>query len=396
MSRQKRNSIYNPRPESVDVDFKVHLKIYDRLWAELNNSKMEFPEQHYLISGEQGSGKTSLLAQLHQSVVIEPPLPTLQSLFFNEEEYSIRHLYRFWERVFELLNDQDLLTNTISKEMQNLSEEIDKHKEYEKQIGNQLLNWLESNGIHLLLFIDNFDLILKKLSIAECHRFRKILQTNPCIRIIAAAPEVPPSFYQYEHPFYEFFKVVHLRTLSIERTQSLLLQLLPESMENTLTIAGSRIEAIRRITNGNTRCIVLLAEILKENVNLTIQALFFDILDKLTPTYKFIMDDLPAQQQQIIEAIALNFEAISVKELGNKLRMESKTISAQLGQLVKNNLVVKIKTSTKNNLYHLKNRLFNCWYILRLGRNKDRKKLIDLINFIENWVQKNNQFQNKK
>ena len=270
MSRQKRNSIYNPRPESVDVDFKVHLKTYDRLWAELNNSKTEFPEQHYLISGEQGSGKTSLLAQLHQSVVIEPPLPTIQSLFLNEEEYSIRHLYRFWERVFELLNDQDLLTNTISKEMQNLSEEIDKHKEYEKQIGNQLLNWLESNGIHLLLFIDNFDLILKKLSIAECHRFRKILQTNPCIRIIAAAPEVPPSFYQYEHPFYEFFKVVHLRPLSIERTQSLLLQLLPESMENTLTIAGSRIEAIRRITNGNTRCIVLLAEILKENVNLSL------------------------------------------------------------------------------------------------------------------------------
>jgi len=393
MSSQKKNSLYNTRPDSVDVEFKVHLKTYNRLWEELKNSKMEFPEQHYLISSEKGSGKTTLLAQLHKSVALDPPTPSIQSLFFNEEEYSIRHLYRFWERIFELLNDQELITNTFSKEIQNLSEEINKNQEYEKKIGSQLLNWLELNGIQLLLFIDNFNLILKKLSIGECHRFRKILQTSPRIRIIAAAPEVPASFYQYEHPFYEFFKVVHLRPLSLPQTQSLLLQLLPESMKDTITIAASSIEAIRRITNGNTRCTVLLAEILKENFNLSAQELFFDLLDKLTPTYKFTMEDLSAQQQQIIEAIALNYEAISVKELGNKLRMESKTISAQLGQLVKNNLVVKIKTSTKNNFYHLKNRLFNCWYILRLGRSKDRKKLTDLINFIEYWVQKNNQFQ---
>jgi len=393
MSSQKKNSLYNPRPESVDVDFIVHHKTYDRLWEELSTSKMEFPEQHYLISGEQGSGKTTLLAQLNRSVMLEPPIPSLQSLFFNEEEYSIRHLYRFWERIFELLNDQGLMANTISNEIQSVSEEIDKNQDYEKKISNQLLNWLESNEIHLLLFIDNFNLILKKLSTPECHRFRKILQTSSRIRIMAAAPEVPASFYQYEHPFYEFFKVVYLRPLSLEQTQSLVLQLLPKPLEDTVTMMVSSIEAIRRITNGNTRCTVILAGILKENISLTVQELFFDILDKLTPTYKFTMDDLPAQQQQIIEAIALNYEAISVKELGNKLRMESKIISAQLGQLVKSNLVVKIKTSTKNNFYHLKNRLFNCWYILRLGRNKDRKKLIELINFIENWIQKNSQFQ---
>jgi len=196
MSTNKKRSLYNPRPESVDTEFIVHPHIYDRLWQDLTDSKMEHPEQHYLISGEHGSGKTTLLAQLHKSALQQPPISTLQSLFFNEEEYSIRHLYRLWERIFELLNDQGLTAKTLITQVRNLSDKIDKNQDYEKNISNTLLDFLETNEIHLLLFIDNFDLILQKLSTTESHRFRKILQTTPRLRIIAAASEVPASFYQ--------------------------------------------------------------------------------------------------------------------------------------------------------------------------------------------------------
>ncbi len=391
MSNNIKVSLYNPRPESVHEDFSIHPQIYDRLWQDLIDSKMEFPEQHYLIRGEHGSGKTTLLAQLHKSILQNPPLSSLQPLFFNEEEYSIRHLYRLWERIFELLSDKGLTANALVTQMRSMSEEIDKNQDYEKNIGNKLFDFLENNDIHLLLFIDNFDLILEKLSTAECHRFRKILQTSPRLRIIAAASEVPSSFYQYEHPFYEFFKIVRLRPLSVEGTQALLEQLIPSDSKNIISSATARIEAIRRITNGNTRCIVLLSAILTENPRLSTRELFSDILDKLTPIYKFTMDDLPAQQQQIVEAIALHYDAISVKELANKLRIASKVISAQLAQLVKNDLIVKIKTSTKNNFYHLKDRLFNCWYLLRLGRNKDRLKLSTILDFTENWIRINDQ-----
>jgi len=393
MSTNKKVSLYNPRPESVSEDFTVHTKIHDRLWQDLKSSTMEFPEQHYLLCGESGSGKTTMLAQLHQSVSQQPPLPSLHSLFFNEEEYSIRHLYRLWERIFELLNDQGLTAKTLMTQVRNLSEEIDKNQDYEKKIGNTLLDFLATSKTRLLLFIDNFDLILQKFSIAECHRFRKILQTSSRIRIIAAASEVPAPFYQYEHPFYEFFKVVHLRPLSPQQTGALLLQLLPDDQKNTITDAAPGIEVIRRITNGNTRCTVLLSDILKENPASSVRDIFSGILDKLTPVYKFTMDDLPAQQQQIVEAIALNYEAISVKELGNKLRMESKMISAQLAQLVKTNLIVKIKTSTKNHFYHLKNRLFNCWYLMRLGRSKDRKKLTSILDLTEQLIKNKQQYQ---
>jgi len=76
------------------------------------------------------------------------------------------------------------------------------------------------------------------------------------------------------------------------------------------------------------------------------------------------------------------------------LRIESKVISAQLAQLVKNNLISKIKTSTKNHFYHLKDRLFNCWYLLRLGRNKDRKRLSAILDFTESWIHNNQRYLN--
>ena len=76
------------------------------------------------------------------------------------------------------------------------------------------------------------------------------------------------------------------------------------------------------------------------------------ILDRVTPLYKHRMDDLSPWQQKIVDAIALNWDAMATKEITEKIRMESKAVSSQLKQLEKNRIIHKIKTSTKNHLYH--------------------------------------------
>jgi TPR repeat protein len=97
------------------------------------------------------------------------------------------------------------------------------------------------------------------------------------------------------------------------------------------------------------------------------------------------MDDLATQQQEIVDCIAINWDAISVKEIAKITRLESKVISAQLRLLEKNNVVLKKATSTKNNLYQVKERFFNIWYIMRNGRKSDKKKVIWLTKFLEMW-----------
>ena len=44
------------------------------------------------------------------------------------------------------------------------------------------------------------------------------------------------------------------------------------------------------------------------------------ILDKITPLYKHKMDDLPTQQQVIVDVIALNWDGMITKEISEKTK----------------------------------------------------------------------------
>ena len=65
--------------------------------------------------------------------------------------------------------------------------------------------------------------------------------------------------------------------------------------------------------------------------------------------------------------------------------MPSKIISAQLNQLEKNQLIKNITTSTKNNLYQIKERFFNIYDHMRSGKRRNRNKVLWLIRFFEIW-----------
>jgi DNA-binding transcriptional regulator GbsR (MarR family) len=83
--------------------------------------------------------------------------------------------------------------------------------------------------------------------------------------------------------------------------------------------------------------------------------------------------------------MALNWDAISVKEISERIRMESKAISAQLKQLEKNRIVHKIETTTKNYLYQITERFFNIWYLMRQGRRREKNKVLWLVKFMQEW-----------
>ncbi|MEM9824228.1 MAG: ATPase, partial [Bacteroidota bacterium] len=60
-------SIYNPKIQSQDelIDrFVVRQELFEKLFREIKEAEMKFPEQHYLIEGKRGMGKTALLLRL--------------------------------------------------------------------------------------------------------------------------------------------------------------------------------------------------------------------------------------------------------------------------------------------------------------------------------------------
>jgi tetratricopeptide (TPR) repeat protein len=83
--------------------------------------------------------------------------------------------------------------------------------------------------------------------------------------------------------------------------------------------------------------------------------------------------------------MAFIWEACTTKQLVEKLKMESKLISANLKTLTEKGIIEKIKTNKKQHLYRISERFFNLWLIITQGNPNQKRKAKWLSIFLENW-----------
>lgn len=93
------------------------------------------------------------------------------------------------------------------------------------------------------------------------------------------------------------------------------------------------------------------------------------------------------QQQVIVHHIAMNWDAMSAKEIAQQTRLPSKTVSTQLVELQKRWVIEKVPTNTRNHLYRVR-AFFNIWYLMRYGDKQDKRRVLWLTKFLENWYTK--------
>lgn len=382
-------TIYNPankRKEQLVEEFIIRKKEFETVFNDINTFKEDYPPQHYLILGQRGSGKTTLIHRLKYAIEDELNLTkTYISIAFDEEQYGISELTNVWEKLAETLEDYHGFDGIVFKMQEHVHD-----VRFEEKCFQILTQFLRDKKKKIILFIDNFGDILKKFDDREVKRMREILMTSPDIRLIAASPMMIDQILDYQSPLFEFFKTVNLKGLTKNETKKLLIKLseLSNSVDKMKSIVNDtpeRIEVLRLLTGGVTRTIVLLYNIFIDNVNGNSIRDLQLTLDTLTPLYKHKMDDLPKNQQKIIDIVAKSWDATSVKEIVSKTRIESKIVSAQLRQLEKNQLIQKIQTGKKNHLYQIKERFFNIWYLMRYGRKYDRSRVLWLVRFLESW-----------
>ncbi len=382
-------NIYNPHNQTkaeLIAGFVVRKKFFEKIFRDIQTSTMQRPEQHYIIQGVRGMGKTTLLLRIAYEIENTDELNTwLIPVVFNEEEYGIGSLSDVWEKVAEYLEES-------STEFSGLHQEIIKHYQsdgYERLALDLIIKTLQEKKKKIILLIDNIGDILEKFDEKEEQRLREVLLSTPEIRLIGATSVFLERFFDYKRPFFDFFKYLYLDGLNKAESLELMLKLgeafHAENIEQIVNNESYRIEVLRRLTGGVVRSMVLLFEIFVEN---NTGSAFKDLevlIDRVTPLYKDRMDDLPKQQQKIVAALANFWEAATTKELAEAVRMESKVVSAQLMQLIKNRVVVKIETPTKNHLYRLEERFFNIWYLMRFGRKTDQRMLW-LVKFMEDFI----------
>lgn len=369
--------------------FVVRVEIFQEIFDDIKSSDYNIPNQHYIIIGQRGQGKTSLLRKIEIEVKNDDKLSTfLLPIKFAEEQYQIRSLSRFWEEIADYL--QALYTDIFPTILDDMEEHFD-DEDYELKSFSYLESSVKKSDKKLLLLIDNIDELIAKLSEKEQRQLREVLLSSSSFRIIGGSTKMLEQHYDYSKPFYEFFKIIKLKGFDKKESKKFLLSLAQEyeykqKIEKIIENNPERIEVIRQLTGGVPRTLVMLFDIFLDDSGDAFEDLL-RILDEVTPLYKHRMDDLPTQLQEIVHTLAINWDGMLTSEIAKKTRIESKAVSAQLKKLEKYE-IIESESIGKNNIYKIKERFFNIWYLMRFGRKKDRQRVAWLINFLTTWCTK--------
>ena len=387
MQPLKGNSfLYNPNWLDRDVLIETFVVRREKLLLirdDLQNTDLKKPIQHFLIHGMRGMGKTTLLLRLNYEIQNDDALSSkLVPILFDEEQYSVRKLDRLWE----LAIDQVVAWDATAAKIYRHFIETDQTKETAL---NALLTYLKGCGKQAVLFLENLGELLSRMGARDEKRLREILMSTPYIRLIGSTAQFTVKHSGYHAPFFEFFKIVRLESLSSNETKTLLAALgrffNEEHLHQMVLQYPNRVEAMRRLTGGSPRTMVMLCEVLSDSWTSELVQHLELCIDRVTPYYKLRMDSLTPQHQDIINTLARAWDAIPTKEVAARVDLPSAQVSAQLKQLADNGLITQVRTKGRNAFYRISERFFNIWYLMRNARKEEGKRVLWLVRFLEEW-----------
>ena len=101
--------IYRPQQKSeqeLTNDFVIRLIEFKRLMDSIGNDSIGSIPQHILLQGKRGMGKTTLMYRVFYEVQKTKAESKILPVIFNEEQYSVRTLYKLWEQIAIYLEEE--------------------------------------------------------------------------------------------------------------------------------------------------------------------------------------------------------------------------------------------------------------------------------------------------
>jgi hypothetical protein len=337
--------------------------------------------QQYLLVGPRGCGKSTLLGRIQVKIDSDEELSRQYLVVKPAEEQA--NICRLFDLLEEILHDLE----SRGMEVKWPGEEDDPY-EYTEALFAAVHVLLEKYDKMLVLLLDNMDRVFETVE-ADLSSLRAHLLNFRDIKIIGTGTRLTKHFYSYSQPFYCFFRVMYLEALTSAEAKELLFHWgeqyhLPAVKEFVEKKPG-QLEMIRTLTDGLPRTLQLFVNLLLANDQGTGYDYMERIMDAITPLYQERLNQLPPAQRKIVLQMAFCWEAVGAKELAEVTRMDSRVVSAQMSQLIDKAVVEKIETSTKNHLYRLTDRFFNLWLIFTQGSPREKRRVKDLIVFLENF-----------
>ena len=385
-----RRRLYNPAqltPDELKASFVGRGEDLAEMLRLLQEQTPGRPCQHLMLIGPRGMGKTTLGLRFLHALRENPALDSdWQPVAFYEENYRIVGLADFWlAALFHLSRATE--DPRWANRAEALAEDEGDPDRLAAYALAALTDFCHTSGKRLILFVENLDAIFDQFqNEREVHQLRATLIERPELLLLGSANAVFEAIRGHGQPFYEFFRLIMLEGLGQADSRRILESLaegeerrdVPEALDRD----RGRLEAIRRLTGGNPRLLVLACRMLIES---PLGSAFEDLerlIDEQTPYFKARIEELPVQARKVFDCLAEGWRPMLAKEMAGAAKLTSSHVSAQLKQLVEKGYAREVRLpGAKRIRYEVGDRFYNIYYLLRFS-HAGRERLERLVFFL--------------
>ncbi len=368
---------YSPEIMPEDVLRKLFVgreKVLESLFGELESAAKKKTPRFYLIVGPRGIGKSHLLVLLYYE--IKNKLGSLLiPVKLAEEEYSVFRASDLFLRILEEQSEETTDILALEREDEILYAALEK-----------LVQLSKKDGRRYLVFIENLHQLFKQFDTAELKKLRSIFQRYDIFSVVASTPMIFPGVSEHDEPFYNFFRVQHLREFSLDEITMLIRKIAEvegnEKFFSDFVGYAERIHGMVHLTGGSPRLVILFYEMITRGELEDTEDAFFKIIDEHTPYYQEVFQLLSPQLRILFDTLISSGAPATPKQIAEKSRISLPTVTTQLRRLEKDGYIIS-RREGRHTYYEVRERLFRLWREMR--QPFGRKRVSVLLEFLQLW-----------
>ena len=325
---------------------------------------------HQLVVGPRGTGKTTLLLRVAVEVKRDPELRKAWiPVVFPEESYEVATCGEFWMQCLTHLANQipqDGGGIDLGRALAEVRAERDDQRLAARCLA-AVLDFAIQEDKRLLLIVENLNMLFDDINDPDVGwQLRHALQNERRILVLASATSRFDEIERYGRAMYDLFNVQELQRLDTDACAALWKEASHRDPDKGV------IRSLEILTGGNPR---LLAIVARFGAMLSFRELMDNLLtlvDDHTEYFKSHLDALGVQERRVYLALARLWRPATAREVSEHARLPTNNCSALLGRLVDRGAVLIAGGRPRRKQYYLAERMYNIYYLLRIGRGSDR------------------------